>query len=90
MNNHSIPSMHAERKSTVHSNKHSFTPYPSLSPYRQTDRQTDRETNTLAACGLEELFSSCAVVSIFVLAGNRFWFYIVRMYLEYNAVVALC
>ncbi len=30
---------------------------------------TDRETNTLAARGLEELFSSCAVVvSVF-----RFW-----------------
>ncbi len=26
---------------------------------------TDRETNTLAAHGLEELFSSCAVVSVF-------------------------
>jgi hypothetical protein len=25
---------------------------------------TDRETNTLAARGLEELFSSCAVVSV--------------------------
>jgi hypothetical protein len=30
-----------------------------------TDRQNDRETNTLAARGLEELFSSCAVVSAF-------------------------
>ncbi len=46
--------------------------------------------NTLAARGLEELFSSCAVVSIFVLAGYRFWFYILLMYLEYNAVVVLC
>ncbi len=50
---------------------------------------TDRETNTLAARGLEELFSSCAVVSVFVLAGNKFWFYIL-MYFEYNTVVALC
>ncbi len=34
---------------------------------------TDGETNTLAARGLEELFSSCAVVSVFwFLAGNRF------------------
>jgi hypothetical protein len=38
------------------SHKHSFTPYPSLSPYCWTDRITDRETNTLAAGGLEELF----------------------------------
>jgi hypothetical protein len=52
---------------------------------------TIRSLETLAAHGLEELFSSCAVVSIFVLAGNRFWFYILLMYsLEYNAVVVLC
>ncbi len=70
MNNRSIPSMHAERKITVRSHKHSFTPYPSLSPYSQTDRITDRETNTLAARGLEELFSSCAVVSVFGCGGK--------------------
>ncbi len=56
VNNCIIPSTHAERQITVHSHKHSFTPYPSLSPYRQTDRMTDRGTNTLAARGLEELF----------------------------------
>ncbi len=28
---------------------------------------TDRGTNTLAARGLEELFSSCAVLSVFLL-----------------------
>ncbi len=41
-----------------------------------TDRQTDRDSNTLALRGLENLFSSCAVVScqFLVLAGNRFWF----------------
>jgi hypothetical protein len=47
--------MHAEKKITVHSHKHSFTPYPSFSPL-QTDRMTDGETNTLAARGLEEFF----------------------------------
>ncbi len=47
------------------SHKHSFTPYLSLSPYWRTDRKTDRETNTLAARGLEELCSSCAVVPDF-------------------------
>ncbi len=36
VDNHSIPSMHAERKITVHSHKHSFTPYPFLSPYSRT------------------------------------------------------
>ena len=48
--------MHAERKIAIHSHKHSITPYPSLSPYSQTDGMTDRETNTLAAPGLEKLF----------------------------------
>ena len=47
------------------------------------DRMTDRETNTLAAHGLEEHFFPVVVLCQFlVLAGNRFWFYIL-MYLEY-------
>ncbi len=37
VNNHSIPSTHAERKITDRSHKHSFTPYPSLSPYSRTE-----------------------------------------------------
>jgi hypothetical protein len=56
VNNRSIPSTHAERKITIRSHKHSFTPYPSLSPYSPTDRMTDGGTNTLAASGLEEFF----------------------------------
>ncbi len=47
--------MHDERKITIRSHKHSFTLYPSRSPYSQTDRMMDRETNTLAARGMEEL-----------------------------------
>ena len=64
MNNRSIPSMHAERKITIGSHKHSLTPYPSLRPNSQTDGMTDREMNTLAARGLEELFFQlcCCVV----------------------------
>ncbi len=90
MNNRSIPSTHADRKITIRSHKHSFTPYPSLSPYSLTDGITDRETNTIAARGLEELFPSCSVVSVFwFLVGNRFWCYLLT-YLEYNRVVALC
>jgi hypothetical protein len=91
VNNRSIPSTHAERKITVYSHKHSFTPFPSLSPYRETDRMTDRGTNSLAVHGLEVFFSSCcAVVSDFwFLAGIRFWCYLLT-YLEYNTVVALC
>jgi hypothetical protein len=72
--------MHAERKITNLSGKHSFTTNPSLSPYSQTDGQTDRQndggTNTLAVCELEELFFQlCCCVSFLVLAGNRFWCY---------------
>ncbi len=40
--------------------------------------------NTLATRGLE-LLCQC-----FVLAINRFWFYILLMYLEYHTVVVLC
>ncbi len=70
MNNRSIPSTHDERKITVHPHKHSLSLYPSLSPYLQTDRKTDRVTNTLTAHGLEELFSSCAGVSVFGSGGK--------------------
>ncbi len=45
MNNRSIPSMHAERKITVRSHKHSFTPYPSLSPYGRTELWTEERIN---------------------------------------------
>ena len=89
VNNCSITSTHFERKITVHSHKHSFTPYPSLSPYSQTGGMTDRETNTLAARGLEELFSSHAVVSVFGSGRKQVLVYIL-MYLEYNTVVVLC
>ncbi len=77
VNNRSISSTHAERKITVCSHKHSFTQYPSLSPYGWTDRMTDREKNTLAARGLEELFFQlCCCISILVLVGNRLWCYL--------------
>ncbi len=57
--------MHAKRKTTVCSHKHSFTPYPSLSHYRWTEWQ---RSNTLAARVLEELFFQlCCCVS--------FWFW---------------
>ncbi len=86
MNNRSILPMHTERKITIRSHKHSFTPYPSLSPYSQTDRITDRGTNTLAAHGLEELFFQlCRCVSFFFVAGNSF-----RCYLPTIPVVPLC
>ncbi len=53
-----------------------------------TDGMKDGGTNTIAARGLEELFFSCAVVSVFGSGGNMFCFYILLlMYLEYNTVV---
>jgi hypothetical protein len=58
-----------KRKITVHSHKHSFPPYPSLSPYRLTDRQTDRQIHSLPV-GWRNLFSSCAVVSVFGSGGK--------------------
>ncbi len=61
----------------------------SLSPYWQTERLTEKRIHLLCV-GWRNLFSSCAVVSVFVLAGNRFWFYILLMYLEYHTVVVLC
>ncbi len=56
MNNPSMPTNNAEGEITVHTHKHSFTPYPSPSPYSLTDRIMDGEANALAARGLEELF----------------------------------
>ncbi len=61
----------------------------SLSPYSQTESQTESQIHLLRV-GWRSLFSSCAVVSVYVLAGNRFWFYILLMYLEYHTVVVLC
>ncbi len=86
MNDRSIPSTHAERKITICSHKHSFTPYPSLSPYSWTDRITDRETNTLAVHGLEGLFFQlCCCDKFLVVVGNSF-----RCYLPTIPVVPLC
>ncbi len=91
MNNHSIPSMHAERKVTVHSHKHSFTPYPSLSPYSQTDGMTDRERNTLAVHGLEELFAQLCCCVSFLVSGGK-WVLVLLTYLsrvQYSCSVVL-
>ncbi len=55
-----------KRKITVHSHKHSFTPYPSLKPYGQTEW---RRPNTLTTRGLEEpFFQLCCCVSFLVVA----------------------
>ncbi len=63
--NCSIPSMHTERKINVHSHKHSFTPYPSRSPYRWTERWIHS-----LRVGWRNFFFSCAVVSVFGSGGK--------------------
>ncbi len=71
------------------SHKHSFTPYPSLSPYSPTDGMTDRGMNALAARGLEELFFQLwFCVSFWFWTGNRFWFYILLC--TYSTIQLLC
>ncbi len=84
MNNHSIPSTHAERKITFHSHKHSFTPYPSLSPYWQTERQTENEYTCYAWAG-GTFFPVVLLCQFFGCGGNSF-----RWYLLIIPVVPLC
>ena len=61
----------------------------SLSLYSQTERQTEKEYTRCAWAG--GTFSPVVLLCQFsVLAGNRFWFYILLMYLEYHTVVVLC
>ncbi len=64
-----------KRKITVCSHKHSFIPYPSLSPYRRTERQTETEYTHYAWPG-GTLFPVVLLCPFLVLVGNRFWFYI--------------
>jgi hypothetical protein len=65
----------------------SFTLHPSLSPYRWTELQRNEYTCFAWAGGT--FFTVVLLCQFLVLAGNRFWFYIL-MYLEYNTVVVLC
>ncbi len=76
VNNRSIPSMHAERKHTVCSHKHSFTPFPPL--LTLTDGQNDGRRNKYTRCAWAggTFFPVVLLCHFSVLAGNRFWFYI--------------
>ncbi len=72
--------------------------YPSLGPYRQNDRQRNKYTRFAWAGGTcprfgwagGTFFLVVLLCQFLVLAGNRFWFYILIMYLEYHTVVVLC
>ncbi len=59
VNNRSIPSIDAEKK-IAYSHKHSFTPYPSLNPYRRTEWRTEKQIHLLCV-GWRNFFFSCAV-----------------------------
>jgi hypothetical protein len=51
-------------------------------------RRRDEYTRCAWAGGT--FFPVVLLSQFFVLAGNRFWFYILLMYLEYHIVVVLC
>ncbi len=57
-----------------------------------TDGQKDRRRNeyTRFAWARGTFFPVVLLFQFLVLAGNRFWFYILLMYLEYHTVVVLC
>ena len=61
----------------------------SLSPYSQTERQMETQIHSLRV-GWRNFFPVVLLCQAFVLAGNRCWFYILLMYLEYHTVVVLC
>jgi hypothetical protein len=52
------------------------------------DRQRNKYTRFVWAGGT--FFPVVLLCQFSVLAGNRFWFYILLMYLEYHTVVVLC
>jgi hypothetical protein len=57
-----------------------------------TDRRNHRQRNkyTRFAWAGGTYFPVMLLFHFFVLVGNRFWFYILLMYLEYQTVVVLC
>ncbi len=58
-----------------------------ISVQKMTDRQRNKYTCFAWAGGT--FFTVVLLCQLLVLAGNRFWFYIL-MHLEYNTVVVLC
>ncbi len=62
--------------------------YRGTNPYRQTELQRNEYTRYAWAGGT--FFPVVLLCQFSVLAGNRYWFYILLMYLEYQTVVVLC
>ncbi len=63
-----------ESESVKFSGKHSFTLHPSLDPYGQNHRRRDTYTRFAWAGGT--FVPVVLLCQFLVLAGNRFWFYI--------------
>ncbi len=60
---------------------------------RQTDEQTNRRTDGKIhslRVGWRNFFPVVLLCQFVALVGNRFWFYILLMLLEYHTVVVLC
>ncbi len=57
-----------------------------------TEGQNYRQRNKYTCCAWSRgtFLPVVLLCQFLVLAGNRFWFYILLMYLEYNTVVVLC
>ncbi len=70
MNNHSIPSSHAERQIADLSVKHSFTLYPSLSPYGQTESLIEKRIHSLRV-GWRNIFPVVVLCQFFVSGGKQ-------------------
>jgi hypothetical protein len=103
VNNRSIPSMHAERKITVCSHKHSFTAEKILPIFlintllfhipllALTDRQNDGQRNkcTRCACAGGTFFQLCCCVSFWFWReiGFGFIYYVLRV--QYSCGVVL-
>ncbi len=88
----SIPSKNTDRKITIPSGKHSFTLYPSLSPYNWTDRQTEWQTEnkyTRCAWAGGTFFPANLLLCQFFGSGGQY-FLVLLTYLVYNTAVVLC
>ncbi len=70
-----------------HPNFNSYVKNPRVLVFR-TDGRIARDIHSLRL-GWRNFFPVVPLCQFLVLAGNRFWFYIL-MYLEYNTVVVLC
>ncbi len=60
-----------------------------IAPEKGWIKMPGKSTKHLLRMGWRNFFPVVLLCQFLVLAGNRFWFFIL-MYLEYNTVVVLC